>query len=402
MSTSGTPHIPSYRPHKATGQARVTIEGKDYYLGRYGSPESRAKYKRLIAQYCKAGAALPEVRAAPRPRAAYSVAELCGEYLAWAKREYRTRSGEETGSVENVRQALRALFELFADTDAAEFGPRSLMLLRDELVRRGLARSTVNDRTSIVRRAFKWAAQEEKIPASVYHGLQTVTGLRHDRGGARETEPVRPAPEAAIQAALPFMSEPVQAMVRLQLLTGARPSEVAFMRAVEVDRTGKVWVYRPSTHKNAWRGHERLVYIGPKGQDVIRAFLRPGLQDKFLFSPTIAELRRRDRLRAARVTPLYPSHVRALEGKRKAKPKRKPRDHYDVSSYRQAIARACGRAKVIVWKPNQLRHNAATHLRAEFGLDVAKAVLGHTRVETTQIYAEADRSRAMRAMEQAG
>jgi integrase len=107
-------------------------------------------------------------------------------------------------------------------------------------------------------------------------------------------------------------------------------------------------------------------------------------------------------LRAARKTPLYPSHVRAQERKRKSDPKRKPRDHYDVTSYRQAITRACKRAGVPAWRPNQLRHNAATRLRAEFGIDVAKAVLGHRRVETTQIYAEADRARAMQAIERVG
>ena len=30
------------------------------------------------------------------------------------------------------------------------------------------------------------------------------------------------------------------------------------------------------------------------------------------------------------------------------------------------------------WHPNQLRHNAATRLRREFGLDMARAVLGHS------------------------
>ena len=218
----------------------------------------------------------------------------------------------------------------------------------------------------------------------------------------RETEPVRPAPEADIRAALPFMSEPVRAMVELQLLTGARPGEILAMRAADIDRSGALWVYRPESHKNSWRGQERLIYLGPRAQEIVRAFLRPGMQDRFLFSPTLAELRRRDRLRAARKTPLWPSHVRAQEEKRKASPKRKPRDHYDGNSYRQAISRACRRARVSPWKPNQLRHNAATRLRAEFGLDVAKSVLGHSRVETTQIYAEADRARAMQAMERIG
>jgi integrase len=226
--------------------------------------------------------------------------------------------------------------------------------------------------------------------------------LRRGRGGARETQPVRPAPEKDIEASLPFMPDPVHAMVRLQLLTGARPSEILQMRAADIERSGKVWTYRPAAHKNSWRGQDRSIYLGPQAQAIVLESLRPGWQDRFLFSPTAAELRRRARLRAARLTPLYPSHVRALERKRKSNPKRRPRDHYDVGSYRQAIRRACMRAKVDVWRPNQLRHNAATRLRAEYGLDVAKAVLGHRRVETTQIYAEADQARAMQAIEQVG
>ena len=42
--------IPSYGLHKATGQARVVLSGKDFYLGPYGSEESRRAYARLIAQ----------------------------------------------------------------------------------------------------------------------------------------------------------------------------------------------------------------------------------------------------------------------------------------------------------------------------------------------------------------
>ena len=35
--------IPGYVHHKPTGQARVRINGKDYYLGKFGSPESHER-----------------------------------------------------------------------------------------------------------------------------------------------------------------------------------------------------------------------------------------------------------------------------------------------------------------------------------------------------------------------
>ena len=43
-------HVPSYRLHKPSGQARVIINREHIYLGPYGSPESREKYARLIAE----------------------------------------------------------------------------------------------------------------------------------------------------------------------------------------------------------------------------------------------------------------------------------------------------------------------------------------------------------------
>jgi integrase len=65
---------------------------------------------------------------------------------------------------------------------------------------------------------------------------------------------------------------------------------------------------------------------------------------------------------------------------------------YTTASYRKAIRRACDAAEVPVWHPHQLRHTAATELRAKYGLEAARAVLGHTSVAVTAIYAEADQA----------
>jgi hypothetical protein len=46
-----TPRTPSYRLHKPSGQAVVTLNGRDVYLGKHGTPESRAEYDRLIAEW---------------------------------------------------------------------------------------------------------------------------------------------------------------------------------------------------------------------------------------------------------------------------------------------------------------------------------------------------------------
>ncbi len=91
-----------------------------------------------------------------------------------------------------------------------------------------------------------------------------------------------------------------------------------------------------------------------------------------------------------------------MKRKRKARPKRLPAERYDRRSYRQAIVRACRAANVPPWSPLQLRHTAATLLRAKYGVEAAKVILGHTRVETTQIYAERDLNKAQEIMKEIG
>ena len=49
MKRGRSTSAPKYRLHKAGGQARVTINGKTYYLGEHGTDVSLQKYKQLIA-----------------------------------------------------------------------------------------------------------------------------------------------------------------------------------------------------------------------------------------------------------------------------------------------------------------------------------------------------------------
>ncbi|MBI1901755.1 MAG: site-specific integrase [Planctomycetia bacterium] len=93
------------------------------------------------------------------------------------------------------------------------------------------------------------------------------------------------------------------------------------------------------------------------------------------------------------------------------RPKRKPGPEYDVASYRRSIEYAIaaanagrkeGEPEIPPWHPHQLRHNAATSLRREFGIEVARIILGHATAFTTEIYAEADREAARAAIGKVG
>lgn len=55
------------------------------------------------------------------------------------------------------------------------------------------------------------------------------------------------------------------------------------------------------------------------------------------------------------------------------------------------------------WAPAQLRHNAATRVREEFGLEMAQAILGHQiGSKVTELYAEENAKKAREVMRKIG
>jgi hypothetical protein len=77
--------VPSYRRHRASGQAVVTLDGRDFYLGLYGSRASRAEYDRLIGEWLANGRRLPVQRSAIPD---LTVIELAAQYLVFAQAYY--------------------------------------------------------------------------------------------------------------------------------------------------------------------------------------------------------------------------------------------------------------------------------------------------------------------------
>lgn len=383
--------VPAYARHRASGQAVVRLSGRDVYLGRHGTPESRQRYDRFVAEWLANGRQSPDPVSAPTDKG-LTVDELILSYLTFANGHYR-KNGEPTNEVRNIKDSFRPLHRIYGATPAAEFGPKRLKTVREDMIAAGLARGVINQRVGRIVRAFKWAGSEEFVPASVYHALRTVMGLQKGRTAARETAPVLPVSDADVEAIRPHVAPQVWAMVQLQRLSGMRPGEVVGMRTGDLDTSGRVWSYRPAGHKMEHRGRERVVVLGPKAQGVLTPWLRPN-PDETLFRPCDADARHKAELRRHRKTRVQPSQ----RDRSKPGARRKPGVSYSTKSYGIAIRRGCQLAGVPVWSPNRLRHTAATELRREFGIDVAQAVLGHASPTTTLIYAEVDLARASDAM----
>jgi integrase len=389
-----TPKIPTYRLHRPTGQAVVRIDGHDFYLGKHGTDASREKYDRLIAEWLTAGRPGAPGPASRPGHASLSVDELLLAYWQYARQHYRSPEGTPTQELDNLRHALRYLRKLYGNMPANEVGPLALRSIQREMLQSGLCRTTINARINRVRRVFKWAVGVELLPPAVYQALQAVPGLQRGRCEAREPEEVTAVPAEHVAATLPFLPRPVAAMVQVQWLCGCRAGEAMVMRAIDLDTSGPVWIYRPHQHKNRYRGMERIIYLGPKAQEVLKPFLKPDLST-YLFCPReyveVMHARRAERRKTKRT----PSELRRG---RKAHRKVQPGEHYTRRSLRLAILRACKKAGVPPWSPLQLRHAAATLIRSKYGIEAAKVILGHSRVETSQIYAERDLGRAEQIM----
>jgi integrase len=291
---------PTYTLHKATGQARVRINGQDHYLGEYGSAESRARYDDLIAEWL--------LRYGDTTRQTLTVDDLAILFIEDAEKHYRRPDGTPTGSAENMRHALRPLVKQFGRVPIREFGPRVLKEFRDHLVAIGHCRTHINRKIGRVRQVFRWGVENEYCPVEVYQSLLTVTGIRPGRKGVRESEPIRPVAEGTVTATLPHLPPAVAAMVKLQLLTGARPGEICAMRPCDITfGTDGVWVYRPASHKTEHHGRERRIFIGPEGQEILRPFLEGHDPDAHCFSPAESEAMRNAERKESRRSPITPS-----------------------------------------------------------------------------------------------
>jgi integrase len=418
--------VPSYLHHKPSGRAFVRLPGpggklRYVYLGAYGSDKSRIEYARIVS----------ELGLSPRPPAGRASSLSVNELLRLfqkqhVERHYRHADGTPTNEQRNFAHALRTVRELYGLTPAAQFGPLALKAVRQALIDAGICRTQINNRMGRIRRAFKWAASEELVPAAVHQALTTVAGLQAGRSAAKEREPVKPVPEDVVEATVPFLNRHVAGLVRFQMLTGCRPGEARGVRRRDIEMGGEVWLFRPPHHKSAWRGKSRVVAIGPRAQELLCKFFTPNLDD-YLFSPRRAVAEFHAARSDSRETPRFPSHIRHNVNRRTGRGNLA--DSYSNSSYVGAIGRACRRAfppegelaqrpdesrakwwkrltaeqKAAVkawnsghrWHPNRLRHSFATFVRMTEGLEAAQVLLGHSRADVTQVYAARDEGLAV-------
>lgn len=285
-----------------------------------------------------------------------SIRELVVLYKQWADQRYRNAIGEPTRTALNNGYAIKPLAVLYPSHTLDTLDNAEVLAVQQRMVEERLARTTINDRMSRCRTFVRWAIKNQHASSSAIEPWNAVGPLLYGRSGAAETSPIVSADQDDVQATLKHLSDTLQRMIKLHLITGMRSTELCSMAWEQIDRSKSEWVYSPVLHKTQHHGHKRYIPIPKDARELLGTPKRRGL--------------------------VFPN----TRGKR-----------YTRDTYRQEIVRAAKRAGCNRWTPLQIRHSAATRWFDEAGYDVASVLLGHRDRRSTSRYIDQGLEDVLRA-----
>lgn len=358
--------------HRKTGQARIRVAGKDYYLGPFGSEEAKRRYAETLSKILAEGKAGPPKRAGA---VGFTVNEVLERWDQHAL-EYFSARGRER---ESYRYAVRPLSRLYGRTPAADFGPDQLRELQQAMLTGsfltpedrqhhmtpktgGWSRGVINARIKRIRTVWRWLEEAKLVPPGSWAALKVVRPVLSNRPGARDIKRPKSAPFEHVRRIIRHLKPHSRAMLLLQWWTGMRSGEVRTIRAGDVTIEGDNWIYQPREHKTDYLGHERVVIIGPRGQAVLRPWLEA------------ARKRGED-------SPCFPSQ--GSRGRGKGEPLTR-------TGYAEAIREAAILAGVKGFRAYLSRHVTRMRVSRKYGDEAARSILGQRRLEVTLGYGSLD------------
>lgn len=395
------------RRYHLSGQSIVTISGRDFYLGEHDSPESIARYAVLIATYHSGGKQLPEnfklesiepqvqaiLGVAAEPQEQTKTPILVKHVTACFREFVKDRYSDNHKERYRLLQLCDTIDEYEGDLPADQYGPLALQRQRKRWIESGkMSRPYVNRMVNSIFRIFKHATSQELVGKDVWPRLKSVEPLRAGQSKAKERDPIEPVDIRVVRETAKHLSPVLKAMLRVQISTGMRPSEVCDLKPCDIDRSGPEWIWRPKKHKTAGHGVVKAVPLVGDAREAVEDYMNRDPQS-YLFSPAESVAWWLAQKRSQRKSKVQPSQ----QDRSKANPRKRPGTKYTPDSFRQAIQRAAKTAKVQRWHPYQLRHLAATAVREALGAEAAQALLGHRELNMTMHYAKVAEARAIEA-----
>ncbi|BCG46839.1 Integrase [Citrifermentans bremense] len=185
-------------------------------------------------------------------RAAHTVKELVKEYLE--KHAVNKRSGKADERLLNVE-----IVPEWGHRKAEDIKKRDIILLLESIIERG-APAMSNQVLKITRKMFNFAVERDILPHSPFAGVKALAPNKSRERALTEAE-IKTLWATIDNAAI---SDDIRRAIKLVLVTGQRPGEIAGMHSAEIE--GQWWTIPAGRAKN---GMEHRVYLTASALELI-------------------------------------------------------------------------------------------------------------------------------------
>jgi integrase len=307
------------------------------------------------------------------PAHSIALSELVALYL-----EYHTKLDKSDKYA--TKQGFGILADLFPPEEIpniATFKVGFLVKYQKKLIEMNYAKSQINKLFNVVKRVFAWAGKPrydletwDKLPPMIPSEFITDMNAIDPVDEGKETPPRTDVPTENVEAIFPHVSPIIKDMLRIQLLTGMRPSEICKMRVGDIKTTreqfaeysrlydGENWIYVLPGHKTYKKIGKRAIPIGLEEQGILLKYIDFQKPEMPVF-------------------------------------KNSKGTAYSRAEYGRKIKKAIEKNNLEKFVPYQLRHTNITDVSEKHGRDIARAVAGHTTEAMTAIYDHSDFKKAL-------
>lgn len=383
-----------HHKHKNLGYSVDPNTRKTTYHGQWGLATTKQSYLRWCADLLTEEV-MPRLPTENEP----VVADLVNAFIKHAISYYRDPiTGKPTSQLGVIKSALREL-DLYLEMKIKDFDTSTLLAVRTGIVnrdimpksegapRKKLCISSVNGAITKIRMMFKLGVEWKLVPVEIYQTLACVSALNwRTAPSLRSPEKIAPVPLHYFSLIMPHLKPLYQAVLKVHIATGMRVKELCSMRWSEITEVEPgLWCYSPSEHKNSHRGDDRKVYLKSDLIELMKSVRKPLWQEDAVWCHRGVG---RHAGYSGMISP--DAYARAIENAQER--------YNDGRISREAGARtdlkkkykytSAKREPMTPWTPLQIRHTVATQVRRTHGLEGAQAVLGHSTLDATQIYAE--------------
>lgn len=315
---------------------------------------SRAQAQELERAFIRANASKRKTPAAAPTKT--RVDELFPEYLTWYRLHRAASSWTDVS-----RSWENTLREIFGEHDVRELRTENITMYQAFRSAQGVTNRTVNKELDYFSGFLSWCRRDKKI---------AIERILFDELPYNKPLPIILTPEEIDRFFQAAEAEPVyHALFLMMYAAGLRKTSATGIKCGDFDLGGMTVRIRQKG------GTYKLLPITDQVVTAVRPIIER-LQDPEAYVFSVP---------------------------RRKKPECN-NDNAPVQNVRPALARICKRAKITKWvHPHLLRHSIATHMLASrVNLRTIQSFLGHSQIQTTEIYTHIDLAELRTAQNEVG